>query len=89
MPELKLSDKKNYMTFFHIKNQVPTESNRCFSLVICGVGRGVSRRRDWGIVFYVVKIYLAGGLMLNKKLLPYMLPVIRICCFRKNYHSNV
>ena len=60
MPELKLSDKKNYVTFFHIKNQVPTKSNRCFSLVICGVGRGVSRRRDWVFFFFLRSQNISG-----------------------------
>ena len=50
-------------TFFHIKNYVPTESNRSFRLVISGVRGG-----EPGVVLYDGQNVF--GLVLEKKLLP-------------------
>ena len=50
-------------TFFHIKNYVPTESNRSFRLVISGVRGG-----ELGVVLYDRQNVF--GLVLEKKLLP-------------------
>ena len=41
-------------------------------MFISGVRRGVSDGRGWGVVLYGLKMYLACGLMLKKKLLPLM-----------------
>ena len=51
---------------------MPSESNRCFVLFINGVGRGVSDGRGWGVVLYGLKMCMACGLMLKKKLLSLM-----------------
>ena len=41
-------------------------------------GRGVIGGRGWGVVLYAVKMYLACGLMLQKKLLPLLVELVVI-----------
>ena len=55
-----------------------TESNRCFGLIISGVGRGVEWGSDWGVALYPIKMYLACGLILKKKLLPLIIALVVI-----------
>ena len=54
-----------------------TESNTCFGLFISGAGRGISLER-LVVVLYTVKWYLAGGLMLKKKLPPLVIELVVI-----------
>ena len=52
-----------------------TESNSFFGLVSSGVGRGASEG-EGGVVLFAVKLYLACGLMLKKKLLLLMIELV-------------
>ena len=55
---------------------MPTESNMCFVLVISGVWREVNGGEGLEVVLYAVKMYLACGLMLKKKLPPLMIELV-------------
>ena len=56
---------------------MPTESNRCFGSVTSGVGRLLKWGETLWIVLYAVKMHLACGLILKKRLLPLMIDLWR------------